>query len=306
MIVLWGIGMRTFHPIRKAIFPVAGLGTRFLPATKALPKEMLPVVDKPVIQYIVEEALAAGLTDIVFITGRGKEAIENHFDVSLELERILEERHELEKLQVVRDTSNMVHVAYVRQKVPQGLGHAVLCAAPFVDDDEPFAVLLGDDLIVADVPAIQPLIAWSREVEAPVIGVQAVPTAEVSAYGVIDGEPVHPGVYRVRRLVEKPSPEVAPSRLAIIGRYVLHHDIFSYIEATPPDARGEIQLTDALQAWVQDGRPLYAIEVQGRRYDTGSKLGFLQANIELGLRHPDVGPALWAYLQDLLRRLQSG
>ncbi|GBC85913.1 UTP--glucose-1-phosphate uridylyltransferase [bacterium HR11] len=295
--------MKAFHRVRKAIFPVAGLGTRFLPATKALPKEMLPVVDKPVIQYIVEEALAAGLTDIVFITGRGKEAIENHFDVSLELERILEERQELEKLQVVRDTSNMVHVAYVRQKVPQGLGHAVLCAAPFVDDDEPFAVLLGDDLIVADVPAIQPLIAWSQEAQAPVIGVQPVPESEVSAYGVIDGVPVHGGIYRVRGLVEKPSPEAAPSRLAIIGRYVLHHDIFRYIEATPPDTRGEIQLTDALQAWVQDGRPLYAVEIRGRRYDTGSKLGFLQANIELGLQHPDVGPALQVYLRALLRRI---
>ncbi len=283
--------------MRKAVFPAAGLGTRFLPATKAQPKEMLPLVDKPIIQYGVEEAVASGVDNIILVTGRGKNAIEDHFDVSVELETFLEARGKRDQLAEVRKISNMMNVAYVRQGEPLGLGHAVLVARELVGD-EPFAVILGDDVIDARPPAIRQLIETFERVGGPVLAVERVPRDEISSYGVIAPEPgasLGPGVYQVRDLVEKPPRDEAPSDLAIIGRYVLTPDIFPALAATKSDRTGEIQLTNGLRELLK-ARPIYACEVKGVRHDTGNKLGFLKAVVYFALRRPDLADKFAAYL----------
>jgi UTP--glucose-1-phosphate uridylyltransferase len=285
--------------IRKAVFPAAGLGTRFLPATKAQPKEMLPLVDKPIIQYVIEEAVASGLTNIIIVTGRGKNAIEDHFDVSYELERMLHERGKTELLEQVRAVSNMINVAYVRQGETLGLGHAVLMAKDLIGD-EPFAVMLGDDIIDSEVPCMRQMIDVYEAHKGPVVAVQQVPKSEISAYGVIDGELLRDWgrVYRIRDMVEKPRVEDAPSDLAIIGRYILTPDIFEALERTPRDAGGEIQLTNGLRALKQK-RPLYGCRFEGVRHDAGNKLGFLKATVEFALKRPDLGGPFREYLRGL-------
>jgi UTP--glucose-1-phosphate uridylyltransferase len=283
--------------VRKAVFPAAGLGTRFLPATKAQPKEMLPLVDKPIIQYSVEEAVAAGIDNIILVTGRGKNAIEDHFDVSIELESFLEARGKRAQLEEVRKISSMINFAYVRQGEPLGLGHAVLVARELVGN-EPFAVLLGDDVIDADPPAIKQLIDVFDELDGPVLAAERVPRDEISSYGVIAIDPdarLGDGIYRVRDLVEKPLREEAPSDLAIIGRYVLTPDIFPCLAATKSDRTGEIQLTNGLRELLKS-RPIYACEVKGVRHDTGNKLGFLKAVVYFALRRPDLADKFAEYL----------
>jgi UTP--glucose-1-phosphate uridylyltransferase len=285
--------------VRKAIFPVAGLGTRFLPATKAQPKEMLPLVDKPIIQYGVEEALASGLNDIVLVTGRGKNAIEDHFDVSIELESFLEARGKTAQLAEIRQISNLMNIAYVRQGEPLGLGHAVLLTRPLVGD-EPFAVVLADDVIDANPPALRQMIDVFEEMDGPVLAIEEVPRENVSAYGIIDAEEVRPGVYRIRDMVEKPSREEAPSNLAIIGRYVLTPDIFPKLQETAEekDRTGEIQLTNGLRRLLKD-RAVYGCRIDGVRHDTGNKLGFLQAVVYFALRRPDLAEPFREYLRGL-------
>jgi UTP--glucose-1-phosphate uridylyltransferase len=281
--------------VRTAVFPAAGLGTRFLPATKAQPKEMLPLVDKPMIQYVVEEAVAAGLDRVCIVTGRGKRAIEDHFDSAVELEFYLQERGKWEELAQIKTISDLASVTYVRQKEPLGLGHAILCAQPLVGD-EPFAVFLGDDIIVSDPPCIAQLLAVFEQHGDPVLAVKQVPTSQLSRYGVIRGTPIGENVYLVDDLVEKPAPEAAPSDLAIIGRYVLTPDIFPILAETPPDHRGEIQLTDALRR-LRARRPLYAVRFTGQHFDTGEKLGFLKATVDMALARPDLGDAFREYLR---------
>jgi UTP--glucose-1-phosphate uridylyltransferase len=289
--------------VRKAVFPAAGLGTRFLPATKAQPKEMLPLVDKPIIQYSVEEAVESGIANIILVTGRGKNAIEDHFDVSVELETYLEARGKREQLAEVRKISNLINFAYVRQGEPLGLGHAVLVTRELVGD-EPFAVLLGDDVIDANPPAIRQLIDVFDRVQGPVLAVERVPRDSISSYGVIavdSSANLGPGVYQVRDLVEKPAREEAPSDLAIIGRYVLTPDIFPALAATRTDRTGEIQLTDGLRELLKS-RPIYACEVNGVRHDTGNKLGYLKATVYFAMKRPDlVGPFV-EYLETLQRQ----
>ena len=282
--------------IRKAVFPAAGLGTRFLPATKAQPKEMLPLVDKPIIQYGVEEAVASGVDNIILVTGRGKNAIEDHFDVSVELETFLESRGKKEQLEEIRKISNLINFSYVRQGEPLGLGHAVLVTKALVGD-EPFAVLFGDDVIDANPPALRQVIDVYEEVGGPVLAVERVPRADVSNYGVIAYEPIRPGVYRITDMVEKPRVDEAPSDLAIIGRYILTPDIFPALEATAADRTGEIQLTNGLRRLLQK-RPIYACEVSGVRHDTGNKLGFLKAVVYFALRRPDLADAFREYLHN--------
>jgi len=283
--------------VRKAVFPAAGLGTRFLPATKAQPKEMLPLVDKPIIQYGVEEAVASGLDDIILVTGRGKNAIEDHFDVAVELESFLEARGKRDLLEEIRQISNMINVAYVRQGEPLGLGHAVLVTRHLVGN-EPFAVILADDVIDATPPALAQMIEVFDEVGGPVILVERIPKDQISGYGVIAAEPVRPGVYRILDLVEKPAPEKAPSDLAIIGRYLLTPDIFDALEQTANDRAGEIQLTNGLKRLLAT-RPLYACEITGTRHDTGNKLGFLKAVVYFALRRPDLAAPFRDYLKSL-------
>jgi UTP--glucose-1-phosphate uridylyltransferase len=285
--------------VRKAVFPVAGMGTRFLPATKAQPKEMLPLVDKPIIQYGVEEALASGLHDIVLVTGRGKNAIEDHFDVSIELESFLEARGKTVQLAEIRKISNLMNVSYVRQGEPLGLGHAVLLTRPLVGD-EPFAVVLGDDVIDADPPALRQMIDVFEEMGGPVLAIEEVPRENVSAYGIIDAEEVRPGVYRIRDMIEKPSREEAPSNLAIIGRYVLTPDIFPALQETAKenDRTGEIQLTNGLRRLLKT-RPIFGCRIDGVRHDTGNKLGFLQAVVYFALRRPDLAEPFREYLRGL-------
>ena len=292
--------------IRKAVFPAAGLGTRFLPATKAQPKEMLPLVDKPIIQYGVEEAVASGVANIILVTGRGKNAIEDHFDVSVELETFLESRGKTELLAEIRKISNLINFSYVRQGEPLGLGHAVLVTKPLVGD-ETFAVILGDDVIDADPPALQQMIDVYNEVDGPVLAVERVPRADVSSYGIIDAEEVKPGVYRIRDLVEKPPRAEAPSDLAIIGRYILTPDIFPALEATATDRTGEIQLTNGLRRLLKD-RPIYGCRIDGVRHDTGNKLGFLKAVVYFALRRPDIAGPFSDYLRtiDLEQSAASG
>jgi UTP--glucose-1-phosphate uridylyltransferase len=285
--------------VRKAVFPAAGLGTRFLPATKAQPKEMLVVVDKPIIQYGVEEAVASGVDNIILVTGRGKNAIEDHFDVSVELETFLEARGKTELLAEIRKVSNLINFAYVRQGEPLGLGHAVLVTRALVGD-EPFAVILGDDLIDADPPAVRQLMDVFERLQGPVLAVERVPDSQVSSYGIVEiAEPLGDGVYRVKDLVEKPKREDAPSNLAIIGRYILTPDIFPALEATRADRTGEIQLTNGLRRLLQD-RPIYACEVNGVRHDTGNKLGFLKAVVYFALRRPDLADEFREYLRSTL------
>ena len=281
--------------IRKAVFPAAGLGTRFLPATKAQPKEMLPLVDKPIIQYGVEESVAAGIDNIILVTGRGKNAIEDHFDVSVELETFLESRGKKDLLAEIRKVSNLINFAYVRQGEPLGLGHAVLVTKALVGN-EPFAVILGDDVIDATPPAIGQMIDVFNEVEGPVLAIERVPKETVSSYGIIDAEEIRPGVYRIHDLVEKPTLSEAPSDLAIIGRYVLTPDIFPALEATASDRTGEIQLTNGLRRLLKD-RPIYGCRIDGVRHDTGNKLGFLKAVVYFALRRPDLADDFRAYLR---------
>ncbi len=288
--------------VRKVVFPAAGLGTRFLPATKAMPKEMLPIVDKPIIQYGVEEALQSGIQNIIIVTGRGKTAIEDHFDVSFELENLLESRGKKDLLAIVRSVSDMIDVSYIRQKEALGLGHAVMRARELVGP-EPFAVVLADDVIDAEVPAIRQLLDIYEFFCAPVLAVMEVPREMISAYGVVDAEPIsHNGskdrVFRIRDLVEKPHPDKAPSNLAIIGRYVLTPEIFDSIAAIEPGAGSEIQLTDALKHLLRS-RPIYAFRFEGTRYDAGDKLGFLKATIEFALRRNDLGAEFRHYLKSL-------
>ena len=283
--------------IRKAVFPAAGLGTRFLPATKAQPKEMLPLVDKPIIQYGVEEAVASGADNIILVTGRGKNAIEDHFDVSVELETFLEARGKSELVTEIRKISRAVSVSYVRQGEPLGLGHAVLVTKNLVGD-EPFAVILADDVIDANPPALRQMINVFDEVGGPVLLVERVPYENVSSYGIIDADEIRPGVYKIRDLVEKPPRAEAPSDLAIIGRYLLTPDIFRALEATASDRTGEIQLTNGLRRLLRE-RPIYACCVDGVRHDTGNKLGFLKAVVYFALRRPDLAGEFGDYLRGL-------
>jgi len=287
--------------VRKAVFPAAGLGTRFLPATKAQPKEMLPLVDKPLIKYGVEEAIHSGVQNIIIVTGRGKTAIEDHFDVSFELEHLLEKRNKKDLLATVRAISD-INVAYVRQKEALGLGHAVLRARELVGD-EPFAVILSDDVIDAEVPALRQLLDVYEFYGAPVLALMEVPKENISAYGVVDAEPVgHNGgrdrLYRIRNLVEKPKAQDAPSNLAIIGRYVLTPDVFHSLETIEPGSGGELQLTDGLKHALRS-RPIYGYRFEGSRYDAGDKLGFLKATVEFALKRYDLGEEFRAYLKSL-------
>jgi UTP--glucose-1-phosphate uridylyltransferase len=283
--------------IRKAVFPAAGLGTRFLPATKAQPKEMLPLVDKPVIQYVIEEAVASGIEHVILVTGRGKNAIEDHFDVSYELERVLEQRGRHDLLKQVRHISDLVHITYVRQKEALGLGHAILMAREVVGD-EPFAVFLGDDVIDAPVPCMKQLMQIYKRFGSAILAVEPVAMERTKDYGIIAGSEIEESVYKITNLVEKPHPSKAPSNLAIIGRYILTPDIFEHLERTAADRNGEIQLTNGLHALLLR-KPMYAYRFQGTRYDTGNKLGFLRATVEFALQRPDLGAPFRRYLKSL-------
>lgn len=284
--------------VRKAVFPAAGLGTRFLPATKAQPKEMLPLVDKPIIQYSVEEALASGINDIIIVTGKGKNAIEDHFDVSVELEAFLEKRGKLDVLAEIRQISNLINVSYVRQGEPLGLGHAVLVTRGLVGN-EPFAVVLGDDVIDAKPPALRQMVDIFDEMDGPVLAIEEVPRDSVSAYGIIDAEEIRPGVYRIRDMVEKPPRDEAPSNLAIIGRYILTPDIFPELVETAreKDRTGEIQLTNGLRRLLKK-RSIYGCRIDGVRHDTGNKLGFLKAVVYFALRRADLAEPFKEYLRN--------
>ncbi|MEH6947951.1 UTP--glucose-1-phosphate uridylyltransferase GalU [Bacillus sp. JJ634] len=286
--------------IRKAIIPAAGLGTRFLPATKAMPKEMLPIVDKPTIQYIVEEAIESGIEDIIIVTGKGKRAIEDHFDHSFELEQILYEKGKYDLLQEVQKSSKLVDIHYIRQKEPKGLGHAVWCARKFIGN-EPFAVLLGDDIVRAEKPCLQQLIEQYERYNASVLGVQQVSMEEVSRYGIIDANTVDTRFFSVNSLVEKPKQAEAPSNLAIMGRYILNPRIFDILGNQEPGAGGEIQLTDAISR-LNEFEEIYAYDFEGVRYDVGEKLGFIQTTIELALQHEDLRDNLLNYLTTVLNR----
>lgn len=286
--------------IRKAVFPAAGLGTRFLPATKAQPKEMLTLVDKPIIQYGIEEAVASGFTDIILVTSRGKSVIEDHFDLSFELETVLAAKGKHALLEEVRKVSRLVNLSTVRQAEPLGLGHAVLMAKGLVGD-EPFAVVLGDDIFDADPPALKQMADVFAQANAPVIAVERVPEAEVSSYGILAVEPAPqfgPRVHRILDMVEKPPRAEAPSNLAIIGRYILTPDIFPALEATQSDTSGEIQLTNGMRELLKS-RPFYALEVNGVRHDAGNKLGFLKATAYFALRRPDLADAFKQYLREI-------
>jgi UTP--glucose-1-phosphate uridylyltransferase len=288
--------------VRKAVFPAAGLGTRFLPATKAQPKEMLPLVDKPLIQYGVEEALHSGIQNILIVTGRGKSSIEDHFDVSFELEHALESKGKKELLAIVRGVSDMINVAYIRQKDAMGLGHAVHRAKELVGS-EPFAVVLSDDVIESEIPCVRQLLDVYEFYGASVVALMEVEGDAISQYGAVDAEPVgHNGsrdrLFRIRNLVEKPKPSEAPSNLAIIGRYVLTPEIFNSIESIDPGSGGEIQLTDALKHLLRN-RPIYGYKFEGKRYDAGDKLGFLKATVEFALNRHDLGGPFREYLRSL-------
>lgn len=281
--------------VRKAIIPAAGLGTRFLPATKAQPKEMLPIVDKPTIQYIIEEAVASGIEEILIITGRNKRAIEDHFDKSIELEQQLVSTGKDDLLKIVDDISNMANIYYIRQKEPKGLGHAISCAKTFVGN-EPFAVMLGDDVVDNEEnPCLKQLIDCFNEYKTTILGVQKVDHKDVSKYGIVKGMPIENGVYKVKDLVEKPMVDESPSDVAILGRYIITPRIFDVLEKTEPGKGGEIQLTDALKTLIVE-EAMYAYEFQGRRYDVGDKLGFLEATVEFALKREDLGKDFANYL----------
>ena len=290
--------------VRKAVIPAAGLGTRFLPATKAMPKEMLPIVDKPTIQYIIEEAMASGIEEILIITGKSKRAIEDHFDCSRDLEIALEESGKQQLLDIVKDVSEIVNIHYIRQKYPKGLGHAVSCARAFVGN-EPFAVLLGDDMVYnPNKPCLKQMIKCYDKYNATILGVQTVRDEDVSKYGILDGEKVSDRVYSVKGLIEKPTIHEAPSNVAILGRYIINPSIFDILERTQPGKGGEIQLTDALEE-LSGLENMYAYNFQGRRYDVGSKQGFLEANIEYALRHKDLREDLLDYLIEIVDKETS-
>jgi len=285
--------------IRKAVFPAAGLGTRFLPATKAQPKEMLPIVDKPTIQYVVEEAVASGIQDIIIITGRGKNAIEDHFDRSIELEMMLAKKGRTDLLEVVRRVSELIRVCYVRQREPLGLGHAVLAARDLVGN-EPFAVLLGDDILADSTPALRQMMAVYEKYRCSVMCVKRVPRAEVSRYGVIKGRRLEEHLYHIMDMVEKPEIREAPSDLAVVGRYILTPEIFPLLEKTAADRTGEIQLTNALKALLKSRKQMiYALEFQGRWHDAGTILGFLKTTVEFALQRPDLAPGFKDFLRSL-------
>ncbi len=285
------------RPITKAVFPAAGLGTRFLPATKVSPKEMLPLVDKPLIQYVVEEAVSSGIEEVVLVTGRGKRSIEDHFDVAFELEEDLKAKGKHKLLSEVQRIADLVTFCYIRQKKALGLGHAVLTTKRIVSND-PFAVLLGDDIIDADVPVLKQMIQVYKKYPATILAIQKVPKSQTQHYGIIDAKKIEDGVYLVKDMVEKPSPDEAPSDLAIIGRYILMPEIFSALEHTKPGKGGEIQLTDGLKILMRE-QPIYAYEFRGVRHDAGDKLGFLKATVEFGLKNKEFGEEFRRYLQKL-------
>ncbi|WP_440706370.1 UTP--glucose-1-phosphate uridylyltransferase GalU [Heyndrickxia oleronia] len=286
--------------IRKAIIPAAGLGTRFLPATKAMPKEMLPIVDKPTIQYIVEEAIESGIEDIIIVTGKGKRAIEDHFDHSFELEQILFEKGKLEILEEVQKSSNMVDIHYIRQKEPKGLGHAIWCARKFIGD-EPFAVLLGDDIVRSNKPCLKQLMEQYEEYERTILGIKQIDYEDVPKYGIIDAHKVGNKLYQINHLVEKPLIDDAPSNLAIMGRYILKPPIFTILANLKPGANGEIQLTDAIDQLNQT-EEILGYDFEGTRYDVGEKLGFIKTNIEMALQREDLKIGLLNYLSTILQK----
>ncbi|HCP14704.1 MAG TPA: UTP--glucose-1-phosphate uridylyltransferase [Peptococcaceae bacterium] len=285
--------------VRKAIIPAAGLGTRFLPATKAQPKEMLPIVDKPALQYIIEEAVDSGIEEILIITGRNKKSIEDHFDKSVELELELEKSGKLELLEEVRKISDMVNIHYIRQKEPKGLGHAIYCARYFIGN-EPFAVLLGDDIVYSQKPCLRQMIDVYNEYRTTILGVQEVSDEDVSKYGIVDIKQIEERVYKVKGLVEKPSPKDAPSNMAILGRYIISPEIFGILENTPPGKGGEIQLTDGLITLAQR-EAMYAYDFEGRRYDVGDKQGFLEATVEYALRNKELREDFLNYLVKVMK-----
>ncbi len=285
--------------VRKAIIPAAGLGTRFLPATKAQPKEMLPIVDKPALQYIIEEAVDSGIEEILIITGRNKKSIEDHFDKSVELELELEKSGKLELLEEVRKISDMVNIHYIRQKEPKGLGHAIYCARYFIGN-EPFAVLLGDDIVYSQKPCLRQMIDVYNEYRTTILGVQEVSDEDVSKYGIVDIKQIEERVYKVKGLVEKPSPKDAPSNMAILGRYIISPEIFGILEDTPPGKGGEIQLTDGLITLAQR-EAMYAYDFEGRRYDVGDKQGFLEATVEYALRNKELREDFLNYLVKVMK-----
>lgn len=281
--------------VRKAVIPVAGLGTRFLPATKAIPKEMLTIVDRPTIQYIVEEVVASGIEQVIMVTGSGKSAIEDHFDYSYELETILEQKKKWALLEEVKKISNLIEITSVRQKRPLGLGHAVLCAKDLIGN-EPFVVVLGDDLVDAPVPCTQQLLDVFSQFQGPVVAVYRVPEREIPNYGIVEGEEIQEQIYKVTKMIEKPAPGMTDSNLAVIGRYVLTPEIFTILETTPPGHGGEIQLTDALMELARRNQT-YAYRFVGQRYDAGDKFGYIQATLAYALKHPEIGPKVREYLR---------
>ena len=283
--------------VKKAVIPAAGFGTRFLPATKSVPKELLPIVDKPTIQYIMEEVASAGIEEVILITGREKGSIEDHFDTSSELENHLKKKGKKDLLRMVQDIAEMVTLVSVRQKEPLGLGHAILCAKKVVGN-EPFAVLLGDDLIDAKIPCIRQMMDVYQEMDGALLAIQKVPRTETHLYGIIKGKKVKDRIYHIEEMIEKPEQGKAPSNLAIIGRYILPPQIFDILERIPPDGRGEIQLTEGLRE-LKRTIPIFGYEFFGDRYDAGDKLGYLQANISYGLKHPELGPKLKHYLKNI-------
>lgn len=287
--------------IRKAIIPAAGLGTRFLPATKAMPKEMLPIVDKPTIQYIIEEAVASGIEDIIIVTGKGKRAIEDHFDSSFELENNLEEKGKWDLLEEVRRPSEMADIHYIRQKEPKGLGHAIWCARKFIGD-EPFAVLLGDDIVESETPCLKQMMKVYNTYQSAIVGVQEVPWEEVGRYGIVDGNRKSDRIYETNRLVEKPSRDDAPSNLAIMGRYILPSIIFDILENQEVGKNGEIQLTDALSS-LACRSPIIAYNFEGIRHDVGEKMGFIQTSIHYALQRDDLRDELIAYMNSILTKV---
>ena len=286
--------------VKKAIIPAAGLGTRFLPATKAQPKEMLPIVDKPTLQYIIEEAIASGIEEILIITGRNKKSIEDHFDKSIELELELEKSGKTEMLEMVRHISDMINIQYIRQKEPRGLGHAILCAKSFIGD-EPFAVILGDDIVDSKTPCLKQLLDIYYEYNTTIIGVQKIDRNDVNKYGIIQGKYIDENIHLIKDLVEKPDIESAPSSIAILGRYILKPDIFKILENQKPGKNNEIQLTDALKTLCET-QAMYAYEFEGKRYDVGEKFGFLQATVEFALKNNELKDEFLNYLKELVKK----
>lgn len=285
--------------IKKAVIPAAGLGTRFLPATKAQPKEMLPIVDKPTLQYIIEEAVASGIEEILIITGKNKKSIEDHFDKSVELELELEQKGKTELLEIVRDISQMVNIYYIRQKEPKGLGDAIYCARSFIGD-EPFAVMLGDDIVDNDVPCLKQLMSAYEEYRTTILGVQTVAPEDANKYGIINARYIEDNVYKVKDLVEKPEPGKQPSNIAILGRYIITPEIFEILENQAPGKGGEVQLTDALKT-LSKKEAMYAYEFEGRRYDVGDKLGFLEATVDFALKKPELKDSFMDYLNKVCK-----